>query len=156
MNLIPVLNVEETQNKVRNFLENEFPRYVLKSGFSMVDVQSPNFSLAPQGSHFGNSVESKMIDHLNSPHIVESVLDAINRCPHFEKIILTKCYVQELEESQIMAQIPMGRTKYYQTKSKALLLFADAFENTIDLHVYLKTRTKCGPNADPERYIMVL
>ncbi|NUG39823.1 hypothetical protein GYT97_08005 [Lactobacillus mellis] len=92
-----------------------------------------------------------MIDHLNSPHIVESVLDAINRCPHFEKIILTKCYVQELEESQIMAQIPMGRTKYYQTKSKALLLFADAFENTIDLHVYLKTRTKRELNADQMR-----
>ncbi len=136
--LLPIENICETENNVRNFLSEEFPRFIVKAGYSTVDIQSPKFSAIPHGTSVSNGVENNMIEHIDAPRIVNAVIDAINRCPEKYRKILKLCYVDQLSESAILARLNYERSTYYRLKALSLNWFADAFENTIDLHSYKK------------------
>lgn len=136
MDLLPIVNKEATEDIVRTFLDIDFPRYVLKAGSSMVDVKSPSFSSLPPSTKAGNSVEDNMIEHIDAPKIVNAVIDAINRCPDIYKQILRLKFILQLTDEQVNARLPYGRAQYYRLKAISMLYFADAFENTEDLHIY--------------------
>lgn len=136
--LLPIVNTSETEDNARNFLTEEFPRFVVKAGYSSVDIKSPRFSAIPRGTSVDNGVENNMIEHIDAPRIVNAVIDAINRCPEKYRKILKLCYVDQLSESAILARLNYERSTYYRLKALALNWFADAFESTMDLHSYIE------------------
>ncbi|QGG60097.1 DUF1492 domain-containing protein [Loigolactobacillus bifermentans] len=136
--LLPVLNTNKTEDNVRNFLINEFPRFVVKAGYSMVDVKSPRFSALPKSEPVGNGIEDALVEHADAPRIVTAAVNAIRRCPDKYQKILYMAYILELTDDEIIEQVPYERSQYYRLKSEALRWFADAFENTFDLHVYVR------------------
>lgn len=138
MGLLPVLNTYKTEDNARNFLTDEFPRFVVKAGYSMVDVRSPRFSALPKSTPVGNGAEDAMVDHADAPRIATAAVNAIRRCPDKYQKILSMAYILELTDDEIIEQVPYERSQYYRLKSEALRWFADAFENTFDLHAYIQ------------------
>lgn len=138
MGLLPAVNSNRTQDNVRNFLTDEFPRFIVKSGYSQLEVQSPRISDLPKSQIVGNNVEDGMIDYFESNRIVLAVVNAIDRCPKPYSKILRMAYILEMKDDDIIITVPYERTQFYRLKAKAFLWFADAFEDTYDLHVYLE------------------
>lgn len=136
MGLLPAINVNRTMDSVRNFLTDEFPRYVVKSGYSLLEVQSTRISGMPKAQVFKNNTEESMVDHFESNRIVLLVVQSINKCPDPYSKILRMAYILEMKDDDIIETVPYERSQFYRLKAKALLWFADAFEDTYDLHVY--------------------
>lgn len=139
MGLLPVISEEKTQEQVRNYFEIEFPRLVLQTGYSMLEIQSPSFSGMPSGSS-SNNVEKTMLNHLEADDIVHDTIECITRCPEEERKILLLSYVNQLRDNVVQERLNYGHTKYYNLKNQALLDFADSFQKVHDLHVYIPVR----------------
>jgi len=136
--LLPAVNSNRTQDNVRNFLTDEFPRFIVKSGYSQLEVQSPRISDLPKSQIVGNSAEDGMVDYFESNRIVLAVVKAIDRCPKPYSKILRMAYIEEMNDTDIIVTVPYERSQFYRLKAKAFLWFADTFEDTCDLHIYAK------------------
>lgn len=134
--LVALVNTHSTVDKVRNFLTEEFTHLVVKAGYSMVQVQSPNMSGLIKAATTSNNVERGMIDHMDAQRIVPEVVGAIYRCPEPYSKILKLVYLQQLPEKLVLDQLPYERAQYYRLKFKSLLWFADSYERITDFHVY--------------------
>lgn len=138
MSLFARVNTLSTEDKVRNFLTEDFPHLVVKAGYSKLDVKSPSMSGGPRASMVGNGIENGMIDHFEARRLVPQVEDAMSRCPDPYDRILEMFYVDELSEDDVLNQLHMSRSKLYRLKHQALIWFADSFEYVMDLHVYVE------------------
>ena len=136
MELLPTINELKTAQTARMYLSDKFPKLVMMAGFSMIDIKSPRFSAAPITPHADNGAERNMINRINAAQLVNDTIDAIKRCTGVYQKILLLAYIQELNETAILEQIPYERSHYYELKAKALVYFADSFINTYDLHEY--------------------
>jgi len=137
MSLLPRVNETETQDKVKNYLKKDFPRLVMQAGYSMLQVQSPSFGgIGSNSSNVRNSLEDKMVDHFEAKPIVLATIKAINHCPEKASWILRELYIKELKDSEVERASMYSHSTYQEKKKVAWLWFADAFQNTEDLHVY--------------------
>lgn len=137
MGLLPEIDEKKTQDKVRHYLEKEFPRLVLQAGYSMLEVQSPKFDITGgSGANVRNSLEDKIIDHFKARPEVFATVKAIRRCPEPYKQILIDLYVKDLQGVDVQEIMGYGHAQFNILKKRSLLYFADSFQNHHDFHEY--------------------
>ena len=151
MNLLPELDEKRTCNRVKKFFKRDLEKIVLMSGHRMVDLQSPQMTGMPSGSHF-NSNEQTMINGLDAQDIVKSVNDALNRgVDPISRKILIGLYINHQRWVDVQSMIYKEHTSFSVYRNKALIAFAYSFEGwqiknhcykVIDLKVYFNS-TEC-------------
>ncbi|WP_125588367.1 ArpU family phage packaging/lysis transcriptional regulator [Companilactobacillus jidongensis] len=137
MKLMPDINKKKTYVSVRKYFEKDFQRFVLMAGYSMLEVQSPRFSVTPTShNNSGNGQENKIIGHFEAQEIVKTTIKSINSCPDPSNKILINVYIKQMMNVDVQDLLGYGHAQFNVLKNRAFLNFADAFMNVTDLHVY--------------------
>lgn len=137
MSLLPRINESKTQDNVKEYLKEDFPRLVMQAGYSMLEVQSPSFGgVGGSSNSYRNSLEDKIVDHFEVRPKVIATVKAINNCPGKYSVILKELYILNRRDWEVERDVNYGHTQYQNKKKIALLWFADAFQSTQDFHVY--------------------
>ncbi|WP_169922443.1 ArpU family phage packaging/lysis transcriptional regulator [Lactobacillus terrae] len=130
------VDVEKTENNVRNYFSNKFPQLVMKAGYSMSQLKSPVIDDMPSSTPYGNTVEKQLVAYIDARLVVIETIVAIDRCPIKYQRLLRLKYIDELPNYIIMERLGYEKTQYYENTKKAYIWFANSFERTMDLHVY--------------------
>lgn len=129
---LPKINEKKTIENVRNYFENDFPKYVDRCSFSASFIKSPIFDVTGvKGSNKGNSEENKVYNHLRDgdtyDYLVEKTAFTIGLLAEPYKSILAEVYFSGSTNIQVQDKIHIGSTRYSQLKQKAFLKFAIKF-----------------------------
>jgi len=137
MSLLPIIDEKKTQDKVKDYLKKDFPRFVVKAGYSMLEVKSPKFDgVGGNGNNVRNNLEDNIVDHIEAKPMVIATVDAINNCPEKPSWILRQLYLEGMTDAEVERASIYSHSTYQDKKKAAWLWFADAFQNTKDFHVY--------------------
>lgn len=68
------INERATEERVRRFFKNDFKRWMLLSGTSLADLQSPSINDMPSSPSYGNSNEEKLAANIDAKTIVAEVV----------------------------------------------------------------------------------
>lgn len=128
MELFPQIDEQQTIRNAKKFLKYTFPKWILQSGLSAVDIKSPTISDMPSGTPYGNSNEQKYIRMLERQDDVKNVLRAINAPANFERLILREVYLNHIPDWKVANRIGYSMAREQTLKNKALLDFACAME----------------------------
>ncbi|WP_164966345.1 ArpU family phage packaging/lysis transcriptional regulator [Companilactobacillus metriopterae] len=101
------VDVEKTENNVRNYFSNRFPKLVMKAGYSMSQLKSPVIEDMPSSTAYGNSVE------IDARLVVIETIVAIDRCQIKYQRLLRLKYIDELPNYIIMERLGYEKTQYY-------------------------------------------
>jgi len=110
---------------------------VVKAGYSMLQVKSPRFDgIGGKSGSVRNNLEDNIIDHFEAKPMVIATVKAINNCPGNPSWILRQLYLEDMTDAEVERGSIYSHSTYQDKKKEAWLWFADAFQNTIDFHVY--------------------
>ncbi len=87
----------------------------------------------PKAPIKANSADEPIIKRLDAKALVQATYDAINACSADSRYILTKAYIRRHGDTTIYIEMHMSRTRYFVHKQEALIEFAFAMQNTLDL-----------------------
>ncbi|WP_251548310.1 ArpU family phage packaging/lysis transcriptional regulator [Limosilactobacillus caecicola] len=125
-----------TQENVKHFLQDEYPRMQRMAGRDNTGISSPSMDGMPKGSNYGNSVERRLVQSIYAKQVVREVRSAINDCDAFSSKVLTMLYLEGRSDTQTYLEIGYQERNYYKRiKPRALLEFAEAYMLD-DLKIY--------------------
>lgn len=142
------VDFDATAVRVDNLLKNKLPRLVRRSGYSLMDLSSPQLSFATAHSNRTDGQERTLVNSFNISKVVDAVYQTVAHCSPNSKKILTANYIKFMPQEQLIMQLPYEKTYYYKVlKPIALNEFADLYdcwqdkcnvdpEDRIDLHIY--------------------
>lgn len=136
MGLLPEINEEETIENVRYYFEHDFPRLVAQSHINLNYIQSPSFDSMGGGTSVRNSQEDKIVGKISAKEYVALTMRLISNFPREYKIIIKNGFINHQDNYTLCDGIGCSTTKLNDLKKKALLYFADAFQEFEDLHIY--------------------
>lgn len=128
MELFPQIDERRTINNAKKFLKNTFPQWVLQSGLSTSDIQSPTISDMPSSAPVGNSNERKVLKMIERQDDVKAVLKSINAPSRFERMILREVFLNHMPDWKVANKIGYSIAREQSLKKHALLNFAYAME----------------------------
>lgn len=136
MILLPVINEKETKINVREYFNKEFPRLILQAGYSMSEISSSHFSLAPSYNMNISRNEDVVINGLEAQETVKATIKAIKICPGIYNKILLSVYVKGIANNDVEMLLGYSHAQYNRLKGKSFVYFADAFSSIRDFRVY--------------------
>lgn len=120
----------KTAHNVRIFFETVFPDYLIEAGYHRTDLKTHQINQNGVVSHNGLDAEGKMKHIYIMQNKCKAVYQAINSLPDKPKqpfkTILSRLYLDELENWKVAAGIGYSSSKYYDLKQKACCKFAKA------------------------------
>jgi ArpU family phage transcriptional regulator len=146
--LFPEVDVNATCDNVNHFFRKDLEKTVLLAGCRMVDLQSPQLSDMPSGTHDTSRIENGLIDATEAQEIVMVTSHALNRgIDPISRSILISLFIKH--ERWIDAQhiLYKEHTSFNRLRRRALLSFAFAFEGW-------QRKLKSGTNLELIQYEM--
>lgn len=129
----PEIDAEETKKNVHVLL-SIYRRLARIADEGHLPKVTASYSFDMPVDH-GGAVQDKMADNFSRKEIAESeihrIVKAMNKLNAFQRKLLYDRYMQKQEYSDIMLYMESGMSErtYYRELNKALLLFAEAYEN---------------------------
>lgn len=136
MGMFPELNKRKTIANVKEYFEKDFPRLRARSHMNLSSLQSPQFDSVPSHSNV-NTQENNIISSIQAQEYVEETYDIINKSPRIYKIILKNLYILNQSNKVAMELTGYGNTQYNKYKNRALLYFAETYQDIYDLVEYV-------------------
>lgn len=138
------VDLGKTAVNVKRFFKKEYPRMCRVAGVNPSSIKSPSIDDMPKSAGFGNSVEEKVVNHLEKLEQVRLVLKAISYCDATSQFILIESMIQHNSNDIVSEELGYMPSRYSDYKAYALQAFADSYEGiaNIDLHVYDEEKIK--------------
>lgn len=136
--MFPELNKRKTIANVKEYFEKDFPRLRARSHMNLSSLQSPQFDSVPSHSNV-NTQENNIISSIQAQEYVKETYDIINKSPRIYKIILKNCYLLDQSNTVTMELTGYGASQYAVYKNRALLYFAETYQDIYDLSDYSYT-----------------
>ncbi len=138
------VDLGKTAVNVKRFFKKEYPRMCRVAGVNPSSIKSPSIDDMPKSAGFGNSVEEKVVNHLEKLEQVKLVLKAICYCDATSQFILIESMIQHKSNDIVSEELGYMPSRYSDYKAYALQAFADSYEGiaNIDLHVYDEEKIK--------------
>lgn len=148
MILFDDVDLTETANQVREFLNQDFRKAIALSGKQLTELKSPELSDVPSfGSHDNNN-ERNIINLVTAQAVVNATHDTIFNCSSKSKLILIDKYINCYTRWITARDLGYSVSRFDILHNKALNEFADRFQHyaeyyrldVTDLHIYKKRK----------------
>lgn len=118
---------QKTAYNTRHWLKGDFQMFLKKSKLATVLPSSMQLSDMPGGGP-AVSVDDKLVGYFEAKVVVDTVCNVFSVLGHKQKRILELCFIDGLEDWQVMERVEIeSEPTYYRTKQKALVAFAELY-----------------------------
>lgn len=133
------INEKLTIANVKEYFEKDFPRLRAKANLNnIISLQSSRLNVVPSDSNqHNNTQEDKVISKIRAKELVQATCEVINNAPSIYKIILKNLYILNQSNKVAMELTGYGNTQYNKYKNRALLYFAETYQDIYDLVEYV-------------------
>ncbi|KRK93355.1 hypothetical protein FC88_GL000333 [Companilactobacillus futsaii JCM 17355] len=133
------INEKLTIANVKEYFEKDFPRLRAKANLNnIISLQSSRLNVVPSDSNqHNNTQEDKVISNIRAKELVQATCDVINNAPSIYKIILKNLYILNQNNTVTMKLTDYGASQYAVYKNRALLYFAETYQDIYDLVEYV-------------------
>lgn len=137
--IFPSINEKLTIANTKEYFEKDFPRLRAKANLNnIISLQSVKFGLvANDSNHYNNTQEDKVISNIQAKEFVQATCEVINNAPEIYKIILKNLYILNQSNKVAMELTGYGNSQYNKYKNRALLYFAETYQDLYDLVEYV-------------------
>ena len=137
--MFPELDKKQTIANTKEYFEKDFPWLRAKANLNnIISLQSVKFDLvANDSNHYNNTQEDKVISNIQAKEFVQATCEVINNAPEIYKIILKNLYISNQNNTVTMELAGYGASQYAVYKNRALLYFAEAYQDVYDLVEYV-------------------
>lgn len=125
------IDKNETAEKVRCFLDDEFQTYLNRAGLHRTDLSSPKMDITGITAHGGNSQEAKVMKIFDYEAKCMAIYKTIDNCQEnknlhvYHRSILYDRFILQLEDWQVAQRINLSASRYRDIKQDALCEFAE-------------------------------
>lgn len=130
------IDKRKTISNVKEYFKKDYPRLRARSQMDISNLQSPTFNIVPREIVSYNSQENNIMSGIQSKELVQATYKAINELPELYKTILKNVYLLDQSNAIAMELTGYGKSQYAVYKNKALLYFAQAFQDIYNLNEY--------------------
>ena len=143
--LFKKLDEKATVKNTLHFFNHDLERLTLLCGCKLVDLSSPQLSLAPAHSSGGNHNEDALIEGVTADMTIQAVAAAIAHLPTNSQKLVIGTQLEHKTNVEMQRSLALEHTQVVKLKKQALLDFADAF-------IYWQHHYKCSPVLDLHEY----
>lgn len=132
------IDLSATIRSVKHFFEHDLRLIQLSAHKTIVSITSPVIDGMPKTPSTVNRVELAIINRIYAKNLVNEVYNAMHACSPIGFNILMKRYGAKYTDDKTRIMSHLSNTQYYREKKIALIDFAIAFKDTLDLISYNK------------------
>lgn len=122
------INERATEERVRRFFKNDFKRWMLLSGTSLADLQSPSINDMPTSPSYGNSNEEKLAATIDAKKIVAEVVRVVNSLETRQRKTITLHHLQGRDVAEVSVAIQRTDRQCHRILNKAYIQFAYGYQ----------------------------
>lgn len=122
------INERATEERVRKFFKNDFKRWMLLSGTSLADLQSPSINDMPSSQSYGNSNEDKITSNIDAKVVMAEVVRVVNSLETRQRKTLTLHHLQGRDLTEVSEAIQRTNRQCHRILNKAYLAFAYGYQ----------------------------